>query len=588
MALRIRHIATRFALILAAASAVPLIAFGVASIHSLQQGTHDSIVTGNLNYAASASEEIRRYVTTNAELLKAVAADLQNTGLQAWQQDRVLKNDVLQFREFREVTLFNERGDMIATSRAGKPRVAIPAGPAPTTLSGVQMSAIHVDEDQLPTAVFSIHLTRLNQPDGWLVGEFSLEEMWKMVDGIRIGAHGFALVVAPDGTLIAHGDPDKKALVAQARNMAGQSPLLAAPTASAAPLESAEYFDADGRQQLGVAAHIPSLNWTVVIEQPTSEAYASADALRRQILLAISIALLVMVGLGLIFGRQFIAPIFALQRGTRSVAEGKLDTRVEIDSEDEFGQLGASFNTMADRLVELQEDVKRQERQAMFGRIAAGLFHDLQHPVQNIGNNARLLLRPDMDPEWRQDTHRLIEENLTILKRFMDDIHNIAKPRPIERFAVDVNKTVAEIVDAMRPQGENAGVAVEGRYAPGALVVDGDRFGLGRVYRNLITNAIQATPSGGRVVITTARDGDHVQIVVTDTGSGIPADRLPAIFDDFVTTKRRGLGLGLAISKRIVEQLDGTITVDSDLGRGTAFTLRFPVREDGAAQAEAS
>jgi signal transduction histidine kinase len=75
---------------------------------------------------------------------------------------------------------------------------------------------------------------------------------------------------------------------------------------------------------------------------------------------------------------------------------------------------------------------------------------------------------------------------------------------------------------------------------------------------------------------------------VADTGSGIPPERLAAIFDDFVTTKRRGLGLGLAISKRIVEQLDGTITVESEVGRGTAFTVRFPIRDDRSAEAAAS
>ena len=75
---------------------------------------------------------------------------------------------------------------------------------------------------------------------------------------------------------------------------------------------------------------------------------------------------------------------------------------------------------------------------------------------------------------------------------------------------------------------------------------------------------------------------------MTDTGSGIPAERIAAIFDDFVTTKRRGLGLGLAISKRIVEQLNGTIVVDSEIGRGTAFTLRFPARDDLSAHAAAS
>jgi signal transduction histidine kinase len=153
---------------------------------------------------------------------------------------------------------------------------------------------------------------------------------------------------------------------------------------------------------------------------------------------------------------------------------------------------------------------------------------------------------------------------------------------------MDINGSVAEIVESMRGEGERNGITVEAAYAPGPLTIEGDRFALGRVYRNLITNAIQATEPGGRVTIATSRAGDRVEVKVADTGSGIPADRLSAIFDDFVTTKRRGLGLGLAISKRIVEQLDGTIAVESEVGRGTAFTLRFPARDDRAAQAAAS
>jgi signal transduction histidine kinase len=132
------------------------------------------------------------------------------------------------------------------------------------------------------------------------------------------------------------------------------------------------------------------------------------------------------------------------------------------------------------------------------------------------------------------------------------------------------------------------GVRVEALYDPGPLVIRGDRFALGRVYRNLITNAIQATAAGGSVTIATARVDGKAEVSVTDTGSGIPPERLSAIFDDFVTTKRRGLGLGLAISKRIVEQLDGTITVASEVGRGTAFTMRFPLHDEGTAEAAAS
>jgi signal transduction histidine kinase len=351
---------------------------------------------------------------------------------------------------------------------------------------------------------------------------------------------------------------------------------------------SREYIDEDGRSDLGVAAHIAPLGWTVIVEQPTREAYANATELQRQLVVAILVAVLVMIVVGYLFGRTLINPILVLKRATHAVAAGQLDARVDIRSHDEFGDLGDAFNTMADRLVQLQEDVKRQERQAMFGRVAAGLVHDLSHPIQNIGNSTRLLLRDDLDIESRDVFRQTIERELQTLKRFMDDLRHVVKPKPIERFPLEVNGSVAEIVDSMRAEGERHGVTVDGQYTSAPLVIDGDRFALGRVYRNLITNAIQATEPGGRVTIATGRVGDLVEISVADTGSGIPPERIAAIFDDFVTTKRRGLGLGLAISKRIVEQLNGTIVVESEVGRGTAFTLRFPAQDDRSEEAAAS
>jgi signal transduction histidine kinase len=587
MIFKIRHIATRFALLLGVAAVVPLVTYGAISIYSLQRGTRDSVTAGNQNVAMRAAEEIHRYVTTNADLLRALAADLQGTGLNTRQQDQILKNYVIEFREFREITLFEENGATIASSRVGTPRIAVPRD-AQLMIDGVSMSPIRVDEDLLPTSVFAIHLTRLNQPAGWLAGSISLEEMWRMVDQIRIGGHGFAMVIAPGGELIAHGDPDKKALVAQARNMSGHQLFAAARGRQDAAPISQRYFDEDGRSQLGVAARIPQLGWTVIVEQPTSEAFANATVLQRQLVIAISIALLGMITIGYLFGRTFINPILELKRATHDVASGQLDARVDIRTGDEFSDLGDAFNTMADRLGKLQEEVKRQERQAMFGRVAAGLVHDLSHPIQNIGNSTRLLLRDDVDLESKEMFRRTIERELAALKRFMEDLRHVVKPKPIERFPMEINGSVAEIVETMRVEGERNGVTVDAHYGPSPLVIEGDRFALGRVYRNLITNAIQATEPGGSVTIATGRHGDEVEISVTDTGSGIPADRLSAIFDDFVTTKRRGLGLGLAISKRIVEQLDGTIVVESEVGRGTAFILRFPARDDRTAQAAAS
>ncbi len=597
MAIKIRHIATRFALILAGAAAVPLAAYGIVSFLSLQRSTRESVTLGNSNVARRAAEEIRRYISTHADILKELATTVQGNGLTAQQQSHILKKFIIDLTEFKEVTLFDESGAVRATSRISKPLVAVPEKAA-VEFDNVRMSSIRLDVDGLPTALFAIHLKHLNEPDGWLVGEFSLEEMWRMVDQVRLGDHGYALVVGPDGRLIAHGDPDEKALVAQARDMRGHHPLVKTaaeeaaagnnPSTAAEPVNRSEYVDENGTEQLAVATKLQPLNWTVIVEQPTSEAYAGARRLRTQLIVAISVALLVMIFVGWLFGRRFIAPIFKLQTATQSIAGGDLETRVQIGSDDEFGKLGDAFNTMANRLVELQENVKRQERQAMFGRVVAGLFHDLMHPIQNIGNNARLMIRPELDAESQRSAHQIIERELGILKRFMDDVLNIAKPKPIQRFAMDVNQSVFEIVDSMRGQGESSGVVVEAKCADEPLVIEGDRFTLGRVYRNLITNALQATPAGGRVVVSTKRVGDLAEITVADTGSGIPPERLKAIFDDFVTTKSRGLGLGLAISKQTVEQHGGTISVESEVGRGTAFTLRFPARDDLVTQAAAS
>jgi signal transduction histidine kinase len=128
----------------------------------------------------------------------------------------------------------------------------------------------------------------------------------------------------------------------------------------------------------------------------------------------------------------------------------------------------------------------------------------------------------------------------------------------------------------MIPHAETAGLTLRAELTHEPAFIEADLFALGRVHRNLILNAIQATAPGGLIVAATDVQHDRVLIKVYDTGCGIPADRLQAIFEDFVTTKRRGLGLGLAISKKIVEQLGGRISVASEVGKGTTFVLDFP------------
>jgi hypothetical protein len=141
MGLKIRHIATRFALILAVAAILPLVVYGAWSILSLQGTTEKSIASGNLNVATRAAEEIRRYISTDAKLLRSTATNLE--GLSDSEKDNILKSYGLDFREFAEITLLNEAGGVVATSTAGKPLLGIPTDRASVSFDGVRMSSIH-------------------------------------------------------------------------------------------------------------------------------------------------------------------------------------------------------------------------------------------------------------------------------------------------------------------------------------------------------------------------------------------------------------------------------------------------------------
>ena len=574
------RITSRFVLLIASAAVAPLVVYGVISVINLRDGTVRSVSTGNQRVADQVALQIGQYIDHNTRVLKSVGLELQGIDLQPWQQSRVLKDYMIDFPEFREITFFSGGGRIIATSRAGDPTLSVPDASS-VRPDGTYIAPLELDDDNLPRTTLAVRVQPAGQEAGWVVGEIALEELWRTVDRIRVGESGYALLLAEEQRLIAHGNPNKKRLVAASGTT--NAPRTPEQAFAAALLENrdrapktAHYKDAEGRSVLVAGAPVPNIPWVVMVEQPTDEAFALADQLQTQLLLAIGLALLGTVILGWLWGRSFITRIFALTRATQAIAEGRMDQRVAVGGQDEIRQLGDAFNSMADRLVQLQEDVRKQERQAMFGKIAAGLVHDLSHPIQTIVTNSKLIVRMFDDAEYRETFKRMIERESLVIKRVLEDLRNIAQPIPLEHFPVDIDRSVADVVESLQQPAETAGVTLRAELASGGALVQGDVFALGRVYRNLLINAIQATAPGGLVAIATEATADRVQIRVYDTGCGIAPDRIAAIFDDFVTTKRRGLGLGLAISKKIVEQLGGQISVASEVGKGTTFVLDFP------------
>jgi len=573
----VRRITSRFVLLIGTAAVLPLVVYGFVSITSLRNGTGTSVREGNRRVAEQVAEQVTMYMQHNTRVLQSVGSELSATALNNWQQERILKDYVLSFPEIREITLFDAAKQPVATSAMGRTRLAVPEE-AQRAPDRPYIAPLRVDNDLLPATTIAVRLSKSEQDAGWIVGGIALEELWRMVDRVHVGERGYALIVGEDGRLIAHGNPDEKRLIAEADQT--REPRARGELAFAADfLGKKKTFDQyleDRQVMLAVAAPVSEPKWLVIVEQPNDEAMLTARRLEKQLMAAIFLALLGTIVLGWLWGRSFIQRIFALTRVTRSIAEGKLETRVALSGQDEIRELGDAFNSMADRLVELQEDIRKQERQVMFGRIAAGLVHDLSHPIQNIGNSCKLILKMWEDAEYRDTFRRMVEREMQVVKRVLEDLQNIAKPIPLERFPIELNRSVGESIESMQPLAETAGVTLRAELAPEPLFIEGDVFALGRVYRNLVVNAIQATAPGGLVVAAVQGAEDRVQVRVYDTGCGIPGDRLQAVFEDFVTTKRRGLGLGLAITRKIVEQLGGRISVASEVGKGTTFVIDFP------------
>jgi signal transduction histidine kinase len=574
-----KRITGRFVLLIATAAVLPLLVYGLVSVKSLTIGTEQSVSLGNQAVAQQIAAQIKLYFDSSHRVLASIGTQIRSTQLEHWQQEQILRNHVLDFPEFREISVFDAGGRLRASSRVGTSTLTIPSAAETETgtSSTFYVARPYIDTDALPTTTMAIPLVGGSEEPGWIIAEISLEELWRTVDRIKVGTRGYALLLDEQGNLVAHGNPNDKPLIASRAAAAPDEQALATAARKAqSPPEPARFRNLRREELLAVAAAIDNPRWTVLVEQPTDDAFLVSRQLKVQLFMAISLALLGTVILGWVWGRSFIQRIFALTRVTRAIADGRMDERVALSGQDEIRQLGDAFNSMADRLVELQEEIRKQERQAMFGRIAAGLVHDLSHPIQNIGNSCKLIQKMFEDAEYRETFKRTVERELVIIKRVLDDLRNIASPIPLERFPVDLNRTVADAAEAMEQHAETAGLTLRTELSPENVYIEGDVFALGRVYRNLILNAIQATAPGGLIVVASEALGNRVQVRIYDTGCGIPPDRIGQIFEDFVTTKRRGLGLGLAISKKIVEQLGGTISVASEVGKGTTFVLEFP------------
>ena len=296
---------------------------------------------------------------------------------------------------------------------------------------------------------------------------------------------------------------------------------------------------------------------------------------------ALALVTLFIVGIGLGGGwlvtQAALEPIRRLTAAVRRIVRtGRTDQRVEVrEPHDAIYELTAMFNAMLDRIEGLVS--------GMHGALD-NVSHDLRTPLTRLRASAEMALRGPVDAErYREALADCIEESdrvLVMLTTLMDISEAESGAMPLVRETIPLGDVLERAVDLYRDVAEAKGVSVTVRSDP-AAVVSGDRVRLEQVAANLIDNAVKYTPSGGRVEASARRSGDHAELVVEDTGVGIPADELSRIWQRLFRGDRsrtaRGLGLGLSLVKAIVEAHGGSVAVASEPGRGSTFTMTFPI-----------
>jgi|GEM_PF-400751 len=231
--------------------------------------------------------------------------------------------------------------------------------------------------------------------------------------------------------------------------------------------------------------------------------------------------------------------------------------------------------------VQLERELARSEEQAAVGRIAAGVAHELNNPLDGVLRFVNLsmsrLSAESPVNEYLGDAREGLNRMADIIKALLSFSR---KSTGADNRCVNVNDVVKEALDAMAPIAASQGIEVVLNLCDNGLTVRGGQ--LHQVFMNLIKNAYDAMPDGGTLNITTLLHDETVEVVFADQGSGIPADLMENMFEPFVTTKEigKGVGLGLSICKRIIERYQGSIRVESTTGKGSAFTVELPLNSE--------
>jgi two-component system nitrogen regulation sensor histidine kinase NtrY len=301
-------------------------------------------------------------------------------------------------------------------------------------------------------------------------------------------------------------------------------------------------------------------------------------------------ALLIVLLVSLWVAARITRPVRELAEGAREVAAGRWETRIDVRSLDEIGQLGIAFNDMTRTLASQRDRLLQTERVAAWRELARRLAHELRNPlfplqitVENLQRAKQLDAKQFL--EVFNESTATLKVELANLNAIVGRFSDFSKMQAPTFTRMDVNEALRNIIRLFEPQFNVIGkptITAEYFLTEPLPEIDADPVLLHRAFQNLVLNALDVMPAGGTLTMRTSERGANVLVEISDSGAGLTPEECARLFTPYYTTKQQGTGLGLAIVQSIVSDHHGTIGVSSEEGHGTTFRIELPKRQAGA------
>jgi len=563
---------------------VPILILGVVLVGIAQNAIRNTVNQDNLEIAARAQGQILAYIDGVVRQLELAAFELQRYELEGFDSDRFLNEarGEKALEAFRHLYAVDTTGVVVATTNFSARE--LPSGGL-TAVNSVLSGADLVTEplmiespEQTPTVIMAVPLKSFGETIGALVVEVNAEDIWTTIDDIKVGDSGSAFLVDQEGTVIAHQDKsvvirltDYSELESVQRALRGERGMK--------DLEIADPGNPEGEPMMAAFTPIESagLRWGLIIHRPLAEvrAYTARMQLQIAVLTLVGIALALISTL--VYTRRLVRPIGALLEGANRLSKGDLQYKIPVAGRDELGTLATEFNLMAEQLAQIQQRLRRVEHLDTIARFSSVVAHEIRNPLNAMQINLHLLGERVGTEE--QEYLDVISGEIHRLENLVREFQTISRPPALSPQKTNMNDLLEDIVSLQRGTAAAQGVKLEVDFDPDLPVISVDRNRITQAALNVILNALQAMPNGGRLSISTRREEEllgEVTITVSDTGEGIPEEDLPHVFDFYYTSRDSGSGLGLSIAHRIIYEHGGQVNIISSIEKGTTILITLP------------